>query len=522
MRPLGLALIWLSIGVPACTALLDTGSLQKGGTTTGAGGAGGDVPIDAGDESSSDVAVGEAGKDCMSDTDCLPGLDFNGCFLYVCADGKCQPPKPNTGNLGIQSTGPVETIMSATEIGYPSLLADGTDFVMAVWHRNGTATDVLVRKYPAYPQSPGGAELSALAPGMFRAYGSSPGLISRPALPRKIRFLLAADRVGDSGTGLAMRQVDIDVPTLNNNLKVSAMQPPIADLGVTGYDTKPRAFPPRMMANGLQEPAGMWVQQQKLYYFDGTLAAEGYSTKRVLGFVPLAGGGVHAALQTAAFAAAAGVERTELWSQGSATLVALDGDQSAPRRGVTATFTNESGLTANLVGWSFEPAPGMPQANYTAALCSGASCSSIALSMVSGDPDAGASQISSIASAMFPELASARVTGSMVDRDVVQTFEVPGKDPTQADAAVTLLFATASRFNIPSVDLTKSSSKPMNPSVFVVDAASAPTTIAPSDVVGPSSVAITSDGQVLIAWVVHPSANMAVLKARRYAVKSCQ
>jgi hypothetical protein len=211
-----------------------------------------------------------------------------------------------------------------------------------------------------------------------------------------------------------------------------------------------------------------------------------------------------------------------LWSQGSATLVALDGDQPAPRRGVTATFTNESGLTANLVGWAFEGTGGA-QSNYTAALCAGASCSSVALSTIpGGSPDAGASQSFAIPGAVFPELTSARVTGSMVDRDVLQTFEVAVPDSAQPDAAVTVLFGSASRFNIPSVDLGKSSSKPMNPPIFPVDFASAPKATAANEVLGPSSVAITSDGQMLIAWVAHPSANMAVLKARRYLVKTCQ
>src|SRR6185295_5963646 len=100
-------------------------------------------------------------------------------------------------------------------------------------------------------------------------------------------------------------------------------------------------------------------------------------------FVPLAGTGVHAALETWDIGAAAGLERTEIWSQGSPSLVSLDGDQPAPRFGVTSTATNESGLTANLIAWSFAPRPGIPSINYTAAICSGASCSSVALSMQS-------------------------------------------------------------------------------------------------------------------------------------------
>jgi len=464
-------------------------------------------PIDASGEN-------VVGKSCKSDTDCLPSVEIDGCTLYTCgADMTCQPPSSNSGKLGVVSAGTVESVMNADDFGYPSLLVDGGEVLMAVWHKTGTTTDVLVRKYAAYPLGGAGVELSVIAPGMFRSYASSPGLIVRSPLPRKVRLLLAAERTDDAGSGTGMRQVDIDVPAgLNNNLRLSAMQPAPADLGVTGYDTRPRAFAPRMLPNGFQEPAGMWVQQQKLYYFDGAIAAEAFSTKRVLGFMPLAGGGVHAALQTSDLAdGGAGTERTELWSQGSATLVSLDGDQPGPRLGVSATFTNESGLIANLVGWSFVPRTAIPSLNYTAALCGGASCSSVALSMMQP----------AIQYATFPELTSARVTGSMVDRDILQTFEVTVPDSSQPTMAGTVLFGSASRFTIPSLDLTQSSSKAMNPPIFPIDVASGAIARPPGDVLGPSSAAITSDGQMLVAWVVRPTPNTAILRARRYLVKTC-
>jgi hypothetical protein len=506
MRLVGLALGSCVVGASACSLLLDTGSLQQSGAggATGSGGADAMAPSDASGES-------VVGKRCMSDTDCLPSVEIDGCTFYPCgADMTCQPPRTNSGNLGVVSAGTVETVMNADDIGYPSLLADGGDVVMAVWHKTGTTTDVLIRKYPAYPLGGAGVELSAIAPGMFKSYASSPGIITRTALPRKMRLLLAAERTGDAGGTTGMRLVDVDVPAgLNNNLRLSTMQPVPADLGVTGYDTRPRSFPPRMMANGFQEPAGMWVQQQKLYYFDGAIAAEAFSTKRVLGFMPLApgGGGVHAALQTSDIADGGnGTERTELWSQGSATLVSLDGDQPGPRRGVSSTFTNESGLIANLVGWAFAPRSGIPALNYTAALCGGASCSSVALSM----------SPSVVPNATFPELTSVRVTGSMVDRDVLQAFQIAFAGASQPIMAGTALFGSASRFTIPSIDLTKSSSKAMNPTVFPVDIV-----FMAGDVLGPSSVAITSDGQMLIAWVVRPTPSTAVLRARRYLVKTC-
>jgi hypothetical protein len=519
MKTLSLALAGLFAGVSACSLLLDTGSLQGGKTagssgsggsagSTGTGGEGG-TPTDAGPDAPA--------KMCSSDPDCLPsGFEVNGCIFYGCGpDKKCAAPAPNTGKLGIVSAGTVETVMTADDIGYPSLLADGSDIIMSVWHRTGMTSDVLIRKYPAYPQGGVGVELSAIGMGMFRSYGSSPGLISKAGLPRKIRLLLAADR-GGAAAGMGMRLLDVDVPTLNNNIKLSTVQPVPVDLGVAGYDTPPRAFPPRLMPNGVMEPVGMWMQQQKLFYFDGAMATEEFSAKRVLGFVPLAGAGVHAALQTAEIVGGAnGALRTEIWSKGSMALVSLDGDQPGARLGVTATFTNESNLVANILGWSFAPPGGTPGLNYTGAVCpSSMSCASVAFS----------TQPSVLPYAVFPELTSVRIEGSMIDRDVFQAFEVVFPDVTtdsaQPGIAGTALFGSVARFTIPSSDLKTTSTKSMNPALFPVDVSTVAGG-APGDALGPSSVAITSGGQLLVAWVVHPRPNSAELRARRYRVTAC-
>jgi hypothetical protein len=520
MRSIGFACLSSFAGVTACSLLLDTESLQGGTTatsvtaTTGAGGSGqgGAGGGDRDAMATKDAPAFEAGRACNSDTDCLPGLDVDGCTLYTCGgsdDRTCKPPKPNTGGLGIVAAGPIDVVMTADEIGYPSVLADGSDFVMGAWHKTGAATDVLLVKYPP-SQGAAKVELSALAPGVFRSYGSSPGFVTRTQVPRKIRMLLAAERLGDAG-GMGMRLVDLDVPTLNNNVKLANMQP--ADPGVGGYDTPPRSFPPRMIApmSIVQEPAGMWIQQEKLYYFDGTVAAEGFGAKRVLGFSPLGGPGVHAALETAEpMDGGSGPQRTELWSAGSATLISLTGDQPGPRRGVASTFASEGGSNVNFVAWSFDSRTGIPQFNYVAAFCLGASCSSLALP----------GQDMKIP-AVFPELTSSGVMGNPTSRDVVQSFEVVLADPTQTSKATSVLFAGASRFNFPSPDLTMGSSAEMNPPIFIVDTASGDIGLAPGEVLGPSSVAVTADGQILIAWVVHPGPGMSVLKARRFAIKKC-
>jgi hypothetical protein len=511
MRNVGLALA-LCVAAAACTALLDTASLQRG--AGGAGGQGGEA--DAGSDGAAD-ARDAAAKSCTSDADCLPGLEVDGCTVYACGppdDRTCRAPQPNSGGLGIVSAGSVETIMTADDIGYPSLLSDGSDIVMAVWHRTGSASDILVRKYGAYPQTGAGAELSAIAPGMFRAYGSSPGLMVRPGIPRRVRLLLAADRIADAGSGMAMRLLDIDVPALNNNLKLSAMQPTPTDLGIAGYDRSPRSFPPRLFINGPFDPAGMWIQQNKLYYFDGMGAREAYSGKRVIGFSPLFGAtGVHAALETATVDADGGTgpSRTELWSDGSAALVSLDGDQPGIRRGLTSTYASESNANINLIAWSFEPKTNLPALFYRAAFCGGImgmSCTSYALM---NQPDT--------IPAVLPELTSVEVNST--DRDVLQTFEVIFADTTELNVANSALFASVARFSLPSSDLTKGSSKTMNPPLFFVDLQQGPLGAQPGDVLGPSSVAITQNGQLLVAWVVRPSNSGAVLRARRYLVKTC-
>jgi hypothetical protein len=507
MRIVGLALA-LFASAAACSELLDTDSLQSKSGTTGAGGTGGQ-------SGANDAMTDAPAKTCTGDADCLPGVEIDGCTVYACGpaeDRTCRPPHPNSGALGIVSAGSVETVMTADDIGYPSLLVDGGDIIMGVWHRTGSTSDVLLRKYPAYPQTGAGLELSEITNGMFKSYASSPGMIVKQAVPRRVRLLVAAERTGDAGAGTGMRLVDIDVPAIGNNLKFSIVQPPLADVGVTGYDTRPRLFAPRLLANGTAEPTGMWIQQGKFFYFDGAAAREAYSAKKVLGYSPLSGAtGVHAALETTvtdADGGNTGPSRTELWSDGSAALASLDGDQPGARHGVTSTYANESGSSINLVAWSFEPKVGVPALNYRVALCAAMSCTSLALT---GQSDA--------IPAMFPEMTSVPV--SATDRDVLQSFEIIFADTTQPTLADSALFASVSRFNIPSPDLTKGSSTPINPPVFIVDLAQGPLGAAAGDVLGPSSVAITRDGQLMVAWVVHPTPSTSVLRARRYLVKTC-
>jgi hypothetical protein len=56
----------------------------------------------------------------------------------------------------------------------------------------------------------------------------------------------------------------------------------------------------------------------------------------------------------------------------------------------------------------------------------------------------------------------------------------------------------------------------MNPASFVVT----PSSVSPANL-GPSSVAMTSGGWMMVAWVER-GPNQAVIKTRRFQVKTCQ
>jgi hypothetical protein len=98
-------------------------------------------------------------------------------------------------------------------------------------------------------------------------------------------------------------------------------------------------------------------------------------------------------------------------------------------------------------------------------------------------------------------------------------------DPMQPTMAATILAAGASRFTIRNADLSGGSTKEINPPIFVVDVASGPIGLPPGEVLGQPSTAVTSDGQILIAWVVHQTPpggqRQATLKARRYTIRTC-
>jgi hypothetical protein len=193
MRRFRLALVMSLVGASACSLLLDTEALKKGGGTGGSAGTGGG-DLDAGRE---------GGVGCTTDLDCQPVDMLDGCTSYKCgADKTCDPPAKSMG-LGVVAVGTAaENAENADDFGYPSLIADGTDLVLAAWKRTGSMSNIVVRKYDENPQIlPASADLNVITGNRFESVASSPGMMMRNA-PRRIRLFAAAKLSGGAATGM--------------------------------------------------------------------------------------------------------------------------------------------------------------------------------------------------------------------------------------------------------------------------------------------------------------------------------
>jgi hypothetical protein len=440
---------------------------------------------------------------CTTDLDCQPIDALDGCMSYKCnADKTCDPPTKFVG-LGVVAIGTsAENAEQADDFGYPSLIADGTDLVLAAWKRTGTQSNIVVRKYDENPAIlPASADLNVITANRFESVASSPGIIMRN-VPRRIRLLAAAKPTGTAATG--MYQLDIDLATL----RVSMNQPNKPELMITGYDTVPRGSPPRLLPGpALGEPVGMWIQQGKLFYFDANNASEVFSSKRVIGFAPLAANaGLHAALETTDLSATDDQGETELWTRGSPALTALINDQpGARRRGVATTATAEGVTPINFVLWSFERS-GTPSLFYAAAGCDANQCTGVGSPTGNGDTIAG----------VDPAAASAKVNGGTGERDMAVAYEVTAPDPLHPSVMNTAIIGGLSRLTSGQDGGGALSSVAANPPQFMVSVS----TLAAANV-GPTSVAMTGGGLMMVAWIER-GPNMALLKTRRFQVKSCQ
>jgi hypothetical protein len=504
-----LALLFLSsvAGLSACSFLLDTEDLKKGpaasATDAGATEAGTGQPTDAASTADADAGA------CTTDFDCLP-TNFNGCQRIKCKNGTCGMPEKYSG-VGVSPEGAIQTSVQADDIGYPSLLADGSNFYLAVWKRDGTmTTNIEVHRIPENPALGGQrTDLASLLPNAYEQYGSSPGMAVVGLLGGRLRLLFAADPTGVAAP-MGMHLLDVDETTLQPPAK--AEQPKV-DPAVVGFDTNPRGPAPRLI-NG---DWGLWVQSEKLFFFDGqNPGTAAYAARRVLDFAPMIGvGGPYAALATAPTGMQAGNQSTGMWANGNATLATLVGDDTGERRGVSVAWYPES--VANIIVWSYV-SQALPTLKTNIAGCIGTFCQSAG--------DLQSLQNNNNTPASFPQIASGKVPNTDKNRDFAETFQVSLAVPNDPSRAVTVLVGSMIRVVAGAGDAGADAGSPppipFNPPDFPIASLEGPAVAAAGEVLGPSSIAMTNDGHVLVAWVERAMAGTShVLKTRRFAVQMC-
>ena len=273
MRSFILPFVFFVSGVSACSFLLDTESLQKGGAAVANDGGGSSGASGAGGGAVGDASTGadSSSPTCTTDFDCQ-GLNFDGCRIVHCnkGDGVCGPSEKR--RVGVVPEGAVDRVTEADEIGYPTLLVDNGNgmpnspmFYLDIWARTGTTnSNIELHRYNENPLFGGAsADLAGILPGAYEQFGSSPGMAVVGLLGGRLRLLFAGDSAGLVAMG--MHEVDIDEGTFK---AAPQAQQPKVDPGVVGYDTKPQGPVPRLISDNW----GMWVQGEKLFFFDNQVA----------------------------------------------------------------------------------------------------------------------------------------------------------------------------------------------------------------------------------------------------------
>jgi hypothetical protein len=119
---------------------------------------------------------------------------------------------------------------------------------------------------------------------------------------------------------------------------------------------------------------------------------------------------------------------------------------------------------------------------------------------------------------VFPQTASARVAGSLEDRDVATTSVFTFVNPDQTNTAISALLGTLTRVTTPAGGELLFAA--FNPPALVIATATGPVGAAPGTALGQPTLAITSTGQLMAAWVEHLPAR-AILRTRTYRIRVC-
>ncbi len=517
------------VGVAGCSFLLDTDKLQGGPAlvpqqdpTDGAVGQP-DASSPPGDGS---IVVDAAGGDasqraCVSSLECEDDNDL--CTLDECDTEKraCKARVSWSGHPKISPIGSAAIPFTADDIALPTIAADASDIYVAAWYKTKDATDVRLIRYdvqaPAvlpvqYELSDLNVKASIKGVSGFR---SSPGMLMTPLPTRRLELAVAADPKGDGQVGVYRETLDPSSP-----IKVVTQPIPVAvstrDYAADGMRVTPRMFRTRtgVAPTSSMTVAVMWPQAGKLMFHDGTgstapLRIIDVPGKQVVNAVPVPGESL--SVFGAALELGSQTEgETKLWSSGREELLhSLSSVETVgPRYGISTTQIEEGSFASrplSLIFWSYGKEKGH-QIDSVAASCD-KECKTVAL----------APQGSSIDTGALPAVASARAV-SLTERNLALAFTVTNAQSLDQEQVTHVLVMWAAK--VKNGDL--STLELASPTFNVLETVTVPAQVPLGRVIGQPVVAVTPNGQVMVAWVLRDlKTQQASLHTKRYAISNC-
>ena len=368
---------------------------------------------------------------CTSDFDCQGRTSTAARSSTV--TGICGPSRSRGTRR--RTRGTVDTVTQADDIGYPTLLVDNGNgmpnspmFYLGVWKHTGTVTNIELHRFNENPSLGGAsADLAGILPGAYEQFGSSPGMAVSGLLGGRLRLLFAGDPPGRPRWGCTES-------TSRGNLQGFA-----TSAAAQGRSRRRRL---RHQAAGPRAPAdcdnwGMWVQGNKLFFFDGQVAATPvYTGKRVVGSRPSSESAVpmrsskpspwEIRLARPPSSGPTAAHRCSLWWATRAGRAAARPRPTTPRAVAERSRVVERG-------------PAGPSLKTNFAGCLGAFCQAAGADTIPNSDDIPAA---------FPELASAKVPGRDTDRDFAESFQVTFARPEESSRAATVLIGSMTRVEV--------------------------------------------------------------------------
>ncbi|MCU0692274.1 MAG: hypothetical protein MUF54_12815 [Polyangiaceae bacterium] len=477
----------LALVAGGCAFLLDTDSLQEGKST-----AGGD------------------GWPCADDSSCFETPTDDPCTKDWCDPvSKLCRRIPHKGlALRAESPGHDELISSQAEIGLPVLTTDADgNFYLGYFARQaqGGEGDVRLVRLADNANAPSvNVRLAQVTNGIGTGH-SSPGL---EIVANRLRVAVAGtlSAAGQGEAGMYRFQLEKD-----------SLTPPVQGVDQMLLDKDPAyaSFParltaPRIVRHGSRDLV-LWVHQGAVFTHDWATAdttSNSFSLINATNAVPIAGG-IGFKFGAVVEAESSGSDGLYIWTEGKNTLTVQLDSNSGTRLGLASAALHPKAPTSptlNVVHWAYHQAPEPPQLKLGGALCDLSKCTAQSFGAAAAE----------VAGGLWPSVDIITPDISADQRRIVAVHSFISNN-----VAALLLNA----YEVDAADLAKKiplEDLAINPSmVRVTEPQPIDDNLPSSSPYGPTAVATTSKGKIVVAWVHHRPSGEASLRTKRYYLDKC-